>query len=103
MIVSASISMPTSRNDNHRIAELVALRQSGYSLPGSFYTDERVYSAEFDSIWRRGWLFVGHTCEIREPGDYLTFAVGGDSLIVIRGDNSEVHALWNVCRHRGTQ
>ena len=96
-------SCPTSRNDNHRIAELVASRQAGYSLPGEFYADELVYRAELERIWRRGWLFVGHSCEIPDPGDYFTFAVDDDSLIVIRGDDGEIHALWNVCRHRGTQ
>jgi glycine betaine catabolism A len=92
-----------SAHDKLHVAELIALRQAGYSLPGSFYSDERVYEAELDAIWRRGWLFVGHTCEIPEPGDYITFAVGDDSLIVIRGDGGEIRALWNVCRHRGTQ
>ena len=84
-----SLSAP----DKQRIAGLIASRQAGYGLPGGFYSDELVYQAELDSIWRRGWLFVGHTCEIPEPGDYFTFAVGNDSLIVIRGDGGEIHAL----------
>jgi Rieske 2Fe-2S family protein len=88
--------------ENRSIAELVARRQPGYSLPGEFYSSELVYRAELDRIWRTGWLFVAHTCELRNPGDYLTFAVGDDSLIVIRNDDGIIHALWNVCRHRGT-
>jgi Rieske 2Fe-2S family protein len=90
-------------HEKERVAELVASRQTGHSLPGGFYSDETIYRAELDCIWRRGWLFVGHTCEIRQAGDYITFAVGDDSLIVIRGDDGEINALWNVCRHRGTQ
>jgi len=62
-----------------------------------------VYRADIELIWRRGWLFVGHTCEIPRPGDYVTFSVDNDSLIVIRDDDEQIHALWNVCRHRGTQ
>jgi glycine betaine catabolism A len=89
--------------ENRSIAELVALRKPGYSLPGEFYSSELVYRAEIERIWRRGWLFVGHSCEVRSPGDYITFAVGDDSLIVIRDDDGQVNALWNVCRHRGTQ
>src|SRR5262245_27371090 len=88
--------------ENQRIAELVASRQDGFSLPGAFYSDELVYRAELERIWRNGWLFVGHTCEIPTAGDYFTFAVGDDSLIVIRDDDGEIYALWNVCRHRGT-
>jgi len=89
--------------DRDKIAGLVASRQEGFSLPGSFYSDEFVYRVELERIWRSGWLFAGHSCEIAEPGDYFTFSVGDDSLIVIRNDNGEIHALWNVCRHRGTQ
>jgi Rieske 2Fe-2S family protein len=96
--------MPPLTADEHQvIAEMVALRQPGYSLPGEFYSSELVYRAELESIWRRGWLFVGHACEIRKPGDYFTFAIGDDSLIVIRDDEDQIQALWNVCRHRGTQ
>jgi Rieske 2Fe-2S family protein len=89
--------------ENRSIADLIAQRQAGCSLPGEFYSSELVYRAELDCIWRKGWLFVGHTCEVRSPGDYLTFSVGDDSLIVIRNDDGQIHALWNVCRHRGTR
>jgi glycine betaine monooxygenase A len=96
--------MPSlTAEENRSIAELVSQRKPGYSLPGEFYLSELVYRAELDRIWRRGWLFVGHTCELGSPGDYFTFSIGADSLIVIRDDDGEIHALWNVCRHRGTQ
>ena len=85
------------------IAQLIASRRDGYSLPGDFYSSELVYRAEIERIWRRGWLFAGHTCEIPNPGDYFTFSVEDDSLIVIRDDDGRINALWNVCRHRGTQ
>jgi Rieske 2Fe-2S family protein len=96
--------MPTlTAQEKQEIAALVAARKPGFSLPADFYARESVYRGDLEQIWRRGWLFVGHTCEIRSPGDYLTFSVGDDSLIVVRDDNGQVHALWNVCRHRGTQ
>jgi Rieske 2Fe-2S family protein len=89
--------------EDQALRQLVSLRKPGYTLPGEFYESELVYRAEISRIWRRGWLFAGHTCEVSTPGDYFTFAVGADSLIVIRDDGGEIHALWNVCRHRGTQ
>jgi Rieske 2Fe-2S family protein len=92
-----------SPSESDVLAGLIASRKEGYSLPGVFYSSELVYRAELARIWRRGWLFTGHTCEIPTAGDYFTFAVAGDSLIVIRDDDGEIHALWNVCRHRGTQ
>jgi Rieske 2Fe-2S family protein len=94
--------LPTA-DTGQTIEQLVASRQPNESLPPGFYSSEAIYRAELKRIWHRGWLFVGHTCEIPNPGDYFTFAVDHDSLIVIRGDDGQVHALWNVCRHRGTQ
>jgi Rieske 2Fe-2S family protein len=55
-----------------------------------------------ERIWRRGWLFAGHSCEIPNPGDYITLTVDTDSLIVIRGEDGLVRGLHNVCRHRGS-
>lgn len=89
--------------ENQFVADLIAARQPGYSLPGAFYSEERVYRAEMDRIWRRGWLFAGHCCEIPSPGDYFTMQVDSDSMIVMRDDEGEIHAFWNVCRHRGTE
>src|SRR5258706_10991958 len=83
-------------------SRLHALYQPGFGLPGEFYGDETVYLAELDKIWRAGWLFAAHTCEIPEPGNYLTFAVGPDPIVVLRGDDGQVRAFHNLCSHRGT-
>jgi Rieske 2Fe-2S family protein len=93
----------STETKNRFVADLVASRKPGYSLPGAFYSDERIYRAELERIWRRGWLFAGHSCEIPSPGDYFTMNVDGDSLIIVRSDEGEINALWNVCRHRGTE
>ncbi len=85
-----------------RIASLIEKCRPGWTLPGQFYSDEAVYEADLERIWRRGWLFAGHSCEIPQPGDYFTLAVDSDSLIVIRGEEDTLHGLHNVCRHRGS-
>jgi Rieske 2Fe-2S family protein len=85
------------------IEALLAGFQPGWSLPGAFYTDEAMYRLDIERIWRRGWLFAGHTCEIPEPGDYLTVEVDTDSIILLRGDDGEIRGLHNVCRHRGSR
>src|SRR5262245_31473053 len=85
-----------------RLAALIARRRPGYTLEHDFFLDEEVYRADVDRIWRASWLFAGHSCQIPEPGDYFTWEVGGDSIIIIRGDDGQARALQNVCRHRGT-
>ena len=85
------------------LSSFLAAYRPGWSLPRPFYGHETVYRADLEHIWRKGWLFAGHACEIRNPGDWLTLQVETDSLIVIRGEDGAVRALHNVCRHRGSQ
>ncbi len=53
-------------------------------------------------MWRRGWLFAGHTCEIVQPGDFFTLEVDSDSIVILRDEDGAVRAFHNVCRHRGS-
>jgi glycine betaine catabolism A len=82
---------------------LIAKRMPGHSLQREFYTHRDVYDFDLQYIWRRGWLFAGHTCQVPEPGDYFTLEVDEDSIVIIRDDNGSIHGLHNVCRHRGTR
>ena len=90
-------------DENRFLRSAVAAREEGYTLPRDFYQSDLIYRADLERIWRRGWLFAGHTCQIPSPGDYFTFRVDDDSLIITRDDDGLIHALYNVCRHRGTE
>ncbi len=85
------------------LLDLLASRQPGRGLPRGFYHDEALYQAELDAIWRAGWLVAGHACQIPEPGDYFTYELAGDSVIVVRGDDGAIRGFHNTCRHRGSQ
>ena len=85
-----------------RLDSLLVRCRSGWSLPREFYSTEEIYRRDVDQIWRRGWLFAGHSCEIPKRGDYFTLQVDTDPIIVMRGDEGTVHGLHNVCRHRGS-
>jgi glycine betaine catabolism A len=84
------------------IESLISQCRPGRSLPRDFYSAEAVYRADLERIWRRGWLFAGHTCQIPKPGDYFTFDIDTDSIIIIRDEDDSIRALHNVCRHRGS-
>lgn len=84
------------------IAEAVERRVPNHSLEGGFYHREDVYRLDVERVWRRGWLFAGHACEIPYPGDFFTMEVDTDPLLIVRGDDGAVRAFHNVCRHRGS-
>jgi Rieske 2Fe-2S family protein len=102
-VTTAGTQQMNSASEDRYLQQAVASCRDGYSLPGAFYSDERIYRADIDRVWRRGWLFAGHSCEIPAAGDYFTLELDSDSLIVIRHDDGTARALWNVCRHRGTE
>ncbi len=81
---------------------MLAECRAGWSLPGPFYREDEVYRLDVERIWRTGWLFAGHSCELPRAGDYFTLEVDTDSVIVIRSEGGQIRAVHNVCRHRGS-
>lgn len=69
-------------------------------------TGERYYAKEFmerewDRLWTRVWQIAGLEAEIPNPGDYLTYEIGHESILCARGDDGKIRAFYNVCQHRG--
>ncbi len=70
------------------------------ALPGGLYCSADIYRLEQASIFRRGWLCAGRAAEIPKVGDYLTFSIAEQPILVLRGPDEEIRAYSNVCRHR---
>ena len=75
----------------------------GFSLPGRYYWSREQFAVDLERVFYRNWLFAGHTCQVAEPGDFFSFQIGQDSILVVRDEAGEIHALFNSCRHRGSQ
>ncbi len=88
---------------NRGFESLLRDRIPGKSLDREFYVDEAVFEKDLSRVFHRNWLFAGHSCEIREPGDYFTFEVGDESLLILRDKSGDARAFFNVCRHRGSK
>lgn len=86
-----------------RISALVQRRAQGMSLPGEFYLDEEVFREDLRRVFGESWLLAGHACEIPSPGDYFSLMVGEEPLVVVRGNDGETRAFYDVCRHRGSR
>ncbi|RAR63329.1 MULTISPECIES: aromatic ring-hydroxylating dioxygenase subunit alpha [Halomonadaceae] len=83
--------------------EMLQQRRPQFSLPQPFYNDERLFQLDMQEIFEKEWLFAGMTCEIPSKGNYMTLEVGDNPVVIVRGNNGEVHAFHNVCRHRGSR
>jgi len=90
-------------NANGFVADLIAARKPGFAIDQAFYSDPTVYARDVERVFMCEWLYAGHASEIPDPGDYFLYEVAGESVIVVRGDDREIRALVNVCRHRGSR
>ena len=70
-------------------------------LPARAYRDREVSRAEVQRIFLREWMCVGLVDQVRRPGDYLAAATLSQRILVVHGDDGQIRAFYNVCRHRG--
>ena len=78
-------------------------RRSGYTLERAFYVDPEIYQLDLEHIHYAQWLFIGHDCEMRAPGDYITAQIGDYPVLVVRDRDLNLRAFHNTCRHRGSR
>jgi choline monooxygenase len=76
---------------------------SALTLIPDAYTSDEFFALERERVFGAGWVAVGCTDQLREPGDVLVADVAGRSIFVVRTRAGELRAFYNVCRHRGTR
>jgi phenylpropionate dioxygenase-like ring-hydroxylating dioxygenase large terminal subunit len=74
----------------------------GRSLPRRYYSDDAIFSEDGNFLGQTQWLLADHSSRIPRAGDYFLFKCGKESLIIVRDRSREIHAFYNVCRHRGS-
>jgi phenylpropionate dioxygenase-like ring-hydroxylating dioxygenase large terminal subunit len=73
------------------------------TLPYAQFTSASSLAREEEAIFARSWLYVTHTGALQRPGDFVTARVGKVPLVLTRDEDGELHALRNVCCHRGAE
>jgi carnitine monooxygenase subunit len=75
----------------------------GVSLPGWVYHDPDFFKTEMERVIHPSWQVVCHVNDVLGAGDWHSLELLGDNIIVIRGDDGELRAFNNVCRHRASR
>jgi choline monooxygenase len=70
------------------------------TLSSRFYTEASVLELENRNVFARTWQLAGNAAQVREAGQFFTTTVGGEPLLVVRGNDGILRAMSNVCRHR---
>ncbi len=67
------------------------------------YFDQEFYDLEAELLWPRVWQMACRLEEIPNPGDHAEYEILDQSIVVVRGDDGQVRAFQNACRHRGVK
>jgi phenylpropionate dioxygenase-like ring-hydroxylating dioxygenase large terminal subunit len=67
------------------------------------YVDPSVFAKERATLFRGLPLAIAHVSQLAAPGSFVTHDASSVPLLVVRGDDGELAAFLNVCRHRGTR
>jgi glycine betaine catabolism A len=73
------------------------------TLPAETYTSAAILRLEERALYFGQWICVGREADVPRAGDFRVLAVAGDSIILMRGQDSVLRAFFNVCQHRGSR
>jgi len=87
----------------HSVDADAPANQDAFSLPAWIYRDPEFFERERQTIFRHSWQLVCHLSDIPSAGDFHTFELFGESVVVVRAADGGVRAFHNVCRHRAAR
>ena len=65
------------------------------------FIDTDVYELEQRRIFDRCWLYLGHSSQLRQRGDFITAWMGETPVILVKGYDDRLYGHINSCSHRG--
>ena len=99
----AVIESETENTAGQNFAATRAPLERARHLPGYVYNSPELYALEKEKIFMRDWMCVARVEEIAEPGDFMTFRIMDEPIVVARNPVGELNAFANVCAHRGVE
>ena len=72
-------------------------------LDRRIFSDSDIYQEELEKIFGRAWLMIGHESLVPNVNDFFHTYMGEDPVTLTRDDKGKLHALLNMCRHRGNR
>ena len=89
--------------DPEDVRRTLAPLERASMLPPRAFTAQTVFEWEIENVFTDGWICFGHASQVSGQGRYLMREIGDDSVVVVCGEDGEVRAFLNVCRHRGAR
>ena len=71
------------------------------TYPLDAFTSPEYAQAETDRLWAKVWQMAGRVEDIQNVGDYITYNIANESILIVRSAPDTIKAYYNVCSHRG--
>jgi choline monooxygenase len=91
--------MQPTVNEILNIYDASAPLNEAYTIPAPWYVDSRIDALERTNVFARNWQAIGRLDQVAKPGDFFTATLAGEPIVVARGNDNQVRAFYNVCRH----
>jgi nitrite reductase/ring-hydroxylating ferredoxin subunit len=72
-------------------------------VPASDYISKEFAELENERLWPRVWQMACREEDIPEVGDFHTYEIVDESIVLVRTAPDEVKGFFNVCPHRGNR
>jgi choline monooxygenase len=73
--------------------------EQAWTIPSPWYFDAGIHELEQQSVFAKSWQAVGRVDQVRDKGGFFTADLTGEPLVVARGEDGQLRAFYNVCRH----
>lgn len=77
--------------------------QGAHTMPREYYTSSDILAEERQRLFPGMWHCAGRVSAVMKVGSFIVREIAGESIIIVRGNDGELRAFFNVCRHRGTR
>jgi phenylpropionate dioxygenase-like ring-hydroxylating dioxygenase large terminal subunit len=88
-------------NEHLKAVQSAEELEAAVTIGPEAYVSQDYARAERDRLWRKVWLQAGRIEDLPEVGDFITYDILSDSVVVMRTAPDTIKAYHNVCPHRG--
>src|SRR5687768_15133176 len=81
--------------DGVQFAEDIAPPPAETRVRTDRYTSAAFARREQERLWKRVWQMACRSEDIPNPGDFIEYAIGDQSFLVVRGDDGVIRAFAN--------
>ena len=72
-------------------------------LPSWAYHNENLLKIEEEELFHKHWQLICHQSDLNSVGDFITFDICKERILIVRDKHNKINAFFNLCRHRGSR